>query len=113
VELVEHHRSHAAELGLAEEAAHQQGFRHERETGLVAHLALEAHHVAHAPAHALAELFRHAAGGHARGDAPRLEHHHFAIAPESSVQECGRHAGGLARTGLCNQHEVRRARELL
>jgi hypothetical protein len=87
VELVEHHTADAVQPGVVEQAARQQRLGQEHQARALAHLALEAHHVANTLARALAQLAGHAPRGHTRRDPARLEHQDLPRAQEARREQ--------------------------
>jgi hypothetical protein len=108
VELVKDHRAHALERGIAGKPPEQNALGHKSHPRAIARPVLKAHGVANLAADGRAELFRHANGRHARGEATRFHDPHLAVvpvAPAGSEQRRG-NACGLAGAGFRHQHHA-------
>jgi hypothetical protein len=106
VELVEHHRADAAELGIAHQAPRQDPFGDEADPRARAADVLEAHLVADGLAGRFAELLGDAMRGHARREAAGLEDQDLAVVGEPAIEERARDTRGLARAGRRLEDEV-------
>ena len=111
VEFVEQQGTDAFQQRIVLQHAGEDAFGDHDDPGLRRDLVLEADAVADGLAHRLTELFRHEAGGGARGDPARLQHHDLLAAQPVGLQQRQRHPGGLARAGRCFQHEARMRRQ--
>ena len=107
VEFVEQDRRHALERRVVLDHAGEDAFGDHFDAGARRHLRFEADAVADGVAGRFAQLFRHEAGGGARGDAARFQHQDAAVAAPGRVQQGQRHLGGLAGAGRGFQHQAR------
>ncbi len=117
VEFVEQDGRNAGELGVIEDLARKNAFRHHLDAGRARYFRAEADAIADGLARALAERLGHAIGAGARRDAPRLQHDDlFAFGP-GRIQQRQRHPRGLAGAGRRHQHgggmRLQRAREVV
>ena len=107
VKLVEQHGPDALQGGIVLQHAREDAFRDDCNPGLVAHLRVHPHPVAHGLTGLLAHLLRHEAGGGAGRQAPRLQHEDFVVAQPVLAQQPRGDARGLAGTGGGLQHGLR------
>ena len=104
VELVEQQRGDAVERRIVEDHAREHALGHDLDAGPPRHLGAEAHAIADGVADRLAERRRHARGGGAGGEPPRLQHDDFLARGPRLRGEHQRHPRGLAGARRRHQH---------
>ena len=104
VELVEQHCGDAVERRIVENHAGENAFGDDFDAVSRRHLRAKAHAKADLAADPLAERRRHALGGGARGEPPRLQHQDaFPLRPGLTCEH-KRYPRGLAGAGRSDQH---------
>ena len=103
VEFVEHHASHAREVGIVQHAAGEHALGQETQARTRSGDLLEAHLIADCLADGFAALGGHVTRRQTRGQTARFQHQHLA---RGELEQCGWHARGLSRAGRRFQHEM-------
>jgi len=111
MEFVEQHGTDAVQRRIVENKTPEDAFRDDLDAGPLGYLGAETDPVSDRVADPLAERFRHARGGGARGQPARLQHQNFFVAHPRLGGQHERHPCGLACAGWSNQHGGRAPRQ--
>ncbi len=104
VKLVEQHGGDAVEAGVVENETGEHALGDHLDAGAARDLGAEAHAIADGVADALAERLRHALGGGARGEAPRLQHQDLLVRRPRLAGQHQRNPRRLAGARRRHQH---------
>jgi hypothetical protein len=99
MKLIEQHRRHSLERGVALQHAREDSLRDDLDARAFAHASLQAHPIAHSLAGGFAQRRCHARRHGARRESARLEHYDLAASQPRFIQQRYRNNGAFARAG--------------